>query len=48
MRRSECSFRYFRSELKTSDHRPVGALFAVNSYRVDETRCLSLVEDIVA
>lgn len=40
--------RYFRSELKTSDHRPVGALFAVNSYRVDETRCLSLVEDIVA
>ncbi|KAJ1358954.1 hypothetical protein KIN20_017539 [Parelaphostrongylus tenuis] len=40
--------RYFRSELKTSDHRPVGALFSVNVYRVNRTKCVSLVEDIVA
>ncbi|WKY03664.1 hypothetical protein Q1695_004987 [Nippostrongylus brasiliensis] len=40
--------RYFRSELKTSDHRPVGAIFSVNVYRVDQNKCLSVVEDIVA
>ncbi|KAK6044202.1 hypothetical protein COOONC_18292 [Cooperia oncophora] len=40
--------RYFRSELKTSDHRPVGALFSVNVFRVDQTKCLELVEDVVA
>ncbi|CAJ0604121.1 unnamed protein product [Cylicocyclus nassatus] len=40
--------RYFRSELKTSDHRPVGALFSVNVYRVDKSKCVDLVEDIVA
>uniref|UniRef100_A0A158PBJ9 phosphoinositide 5-phosphatase n=1 Tax=Angiostrongylus cantonensis TaxID=6313 RepID=A0A158PBJ9_ANGCA len=40
--------RYFRSELKTSDHRPVGAIFSVNTYRVNQTKCISLVEDIVA
>ncbi|VDM55968.1 unnamed protein product [Angiostrongylus costaricensis] len=40
--------RYFRSELKTSDHRPVGAIFSVNAYRVHRTKCVSLVEDIVA
>ncbi|KHJ91352.1 hypothetical protein OESDEN_08786 [Oesophagostomum dentatum] len=39
--------RYFRSELKTSDHRPVGALFSVNVYRADPTKCLDLVEDII-
>uniref|UniRef100_A0A7I5EBA2 phosphoinositide 5-phosphatase n=1 Tax=Haemonchus contortus TaxID=6289 RepID=A0A7I5EBA2_HAECO len=40
--------RYFRSELKTSDHRPVGALFSVNVLRVDQVKCVQLVEDIVA
>ncbi|VDO41955.1 unnamed protein product [Haemonchus placei] len=40
--------RYFRSELKTSDHRPVGALFSVNVFRVDQVKCVQLVEDIVA
>ncbi|KAK5972381.1 hypothetical protein GCK32_001425 [Trichostrongylus colubriformis] len=40
--------RYFRSELKTSDHRPVGAVFSLDVYRVDQAKCLRLVEDIVA
>ncbi|KAK5967722.1 Synaptojanin-1 [Trichostrongylus colubriformis] len=40
--------RYFRSELKTSDHRPVGAVFSLDVYRVDQAKCLQLVEDIVA
>ncbi|CAJ0579607.1 unnamed protein product, partial [Mesorhabditis spiculigera] len=40
--------RYNRSELRTSDHRPVYASFEVTTLRVDWTKCEALVEDIVS
>ncbi|CAD6195142.1 unnamed protein product [Caenorhabditis auriculariae] len=38
---------YDRAELKTSDHRPVGANFLVNTYKVDSAKCIELVEDVI-
>ncbi|CAB3409984.1 unnamed protein product [Caenorhabditis bovis] len=38
---------YDRSELKTSDHRPVGALFVVRTHKVDSKKCVELIEDVV-
>lgn len=38
---------YDRSELKTSDHRPVGSVFMVDTYKVDAKKCVELIEDVV-
>ena len=38
---------YDRSELKTSDHRPVGAVFKVETFKVDGKKCVELIEDVV-
>ncbi|PAV77891.1 hypothetical protein WR25_05921 [Diploscapter pachys] len=40
--------RYYRSELKTSDHRPVGALFSINLNKIDTSKCLNLLEDVIS
>ncbi|KAI6241211.1 Phosphoinositide 5-phosphatase [Aphelenchoides fujianensis] len=39
---------YGRAELKTSDHRPVSATFAVSVSKIDRDKCLSVLEDVVA
>ncbi|KAI6182586.1 Phosphoinositide 5-phosphatase [Aphelenchoides bicaudatus] len=39
---------YGRSELKTSDHRPVTALFMASVSKIDREKCLNVIEDIVA
>lgn len=39
--------RYSRCELKTSDHRPVYALFTVDAQAVDWTKAEGVVEDVV-
>ncbi|CAJ0928820.1 unnamed protein product, partial [Mesorhabditis belari] len=39
---------YDRAELRTSDHRPVFAVFQTDVYRVDWSKCEGLVEDIVS
>lgn len=41
-------FRYDRAELKTSDHRPVGALFSVDLRKVKHEGISTLVEDVIA
>ncbi|CAC70096.1 Synaptojanin [Caenorhabditis elegans] len=38
---------YDRSELKTSDHRPVGAVFKVETFKVGGRKCVELIEDVV-
>ncbi|GMT24753.1 hypothetical protein PFISCL1PPCAC_16050, partial [Pristionchus fissidentatus] len=38
---------YDRCELKTSDHRPVSALFTLNAQAVDWTKAEGIVEDVV-
>lgn len=40
-------YRYGRCELKTSDHRPVYALFTVDAQAVDWTKAEGVVEDVV-
>ncbi|VDM25235.1 unnamed protein product [Toxocara canis] len=39
---------YGRSELKTSDHRPVSALFRVDAFAVDPENCKSVYEDVIS
>ncbi|CAI5447115.1 unnamed protein product [Caenorhabditis angaria] len=38
---------YDRSELKTSDHRPVGSIFQLDTYKIDSKKCIELIEDVV-
>lgn len=40
--------RYGRSELKTSDHRPVSALFCVKAWKVDPTKCEQVYKSVVS
>ncbi|CAI4229456.1 unnamed protein product [Auanema sp. JU1783] len=40
--------RYYRSEIKTSDHRPVGSLFSINAYKVEALKCAVLFEDVLS
>uniref|UniRef100_A0A9J2P640 phosphoinositide 5-phosphatase n=1 Tax=Ascaris lumbricoides TaxID=6252 RepID=A0A9J2P640_ASCLU len=39
---------YGRSELKTSDHRPVSALFRVAAFRVKPEKCKAVYEDVIS
>ena len=41
------NIRYGRSELKTSDHRPVFATFTLDARAVDWSRTEDAVEDVV-
>lgn len=40
--------RYGRAELKTSDHRPVSAVFLVIVWKVDLTKCALVYEDVAS
>ncbi|TMS38623.1 hypothetical protein L596_005308 [Steinernema carpocapsae] len=39
--------RYDRAELKTSDHRPVLAIFELNALKLDEMKCRTVYKDVV-